>query len=611
MISLLLFSTLSLAAEPAIPDARVVMPWTDFKKLYEAGKAPEEKPEVAPQSYSLNRATYEGRVSADGESATFTAKMQVQVHKDKGWIVVPLLPTSVALKSAKLGGADAPIFLQNGWYTLITDKKGVLAVELTFATQVFEADGTSSMSFPMAPSAGTEVFLDVPNAKDDLEFKVGQAKMVKDELRGDVRRMEALLPATSGLSISYTREITPGAAAEEALAEARRYAEVHTLVGVSEGVLTGHSDIMYTIVHQGLTELTVTLPADVAVLDVTGSGVREWTATRKGDLQQVEVDLNFEALGSYKLMLDYERVLAEGSVDTQVPVVGVEGVERVKGFVGVAALSTLEVLSEGATGARRVDVRELPASVLGRTDQPVLLGFKYRQADYKVPLRVNQHQDVDVLVTIADTAEAVTMVTPDGKVMSQMVWYVRNNRRQFLRISLPEGAELWSVKVADKAVQPAKDDKGDILIPLVRSRASGSALAAFSVELVWIEAGQAPDEKGNGAVDLALPVADIPQTYVRWAVYLPYEAKVKAKATESSMRQVEYFSTPVTPEGEYLGAAGQAEMQQAYVAQNNAVEGGVAPVDVAMPIGGMAYYFEELLVVDEAQTVHMEYKGLK
>ena len=246
MISLLLFSALSLAAEPAIPDARVVMPWTDFKKLYEAGKAPEDKPEVAPQSYSLNRAAYEGRVSADGESATFTAKMQVQVHKDKGWIVVPLLPTSVALKSAKLGGADAPIFLQNGWYTLITDKKGVLAVELTFATQVFEADGTSSMSFPMAPSAGTEVSLEVPNAKDDLEFKVGQAKMVKDELRGDVRRMEALLPATSGLSISYTREITPGAAAEEALAEARRYAE---LQAISLPVST--SPVMLTMAKSG------------------------------------------------------------------------------------------------------------------------------------------------------------------------------------------------------------------------------------------------------------------------------------------------------------------------------------------------------------------------
>ena len=38
----------------------------------------------------------------------------------------------------------------------------------------------------MAPSAGTEVSLEVPNAKDDLEFKVGQAKMVKDELRGEI-----------------------------------------------------------------------------------------------------------------------------------------------------------------------------------------------------------------------------------------------------------------------------------------------------------------------------------------------------------------------------------------------------------------------------------------
>ena len=43
---------------------------------------------------------------------------------------------------------------------------------------------------------------------------------------------------------------------------------------------------------------------------------------------------------------------------------------------------------------------------------------------------------------------------------------------------------MWWVKVADKAVQAAKEDKGAILIPLVRSRASGCALAAFSVEMV-------------------------------------------------------------------------------------------------------------------------------
>lgn len=525
-------------------------------------------------------------------------------------MTVPLAPTSVALRSAKMGGKDAPIFLNNGWYTLITDAKGVLTVDLQIAAQVFEANGVSSLSFPMAPSGGTEVVLEVPG-DEELEFTVGQAKLVSDTTANNVRRLEALLPATGTLGISWQREVPEEGSGPEATAESRRYAEVHTLLGVSEGVLSAHSDVLYTIVHKGVDALTVTLPADVAVLDVTGSGIREWTATRQGDSQTVSVALNFEATGSYKLMLDYERVLPEGSTTTTVPVLTVGGVERVKGFVGVAALSTLEVLAENVSGARRVDVRELPASVVGRTDQPVLLGYKFRQADWSVPLRISQHEDIDVLVTIVDTAEAITMVTADGKIMSRQSWHVRNNRRQFLRLDMPEGAEIWSVNVAGKAVKPARDEQGQVLVPLVRSKASGGALAAFSVEVVWVQTGATPDERGRATLDLALAQVDVPVTYARWSVYLPWEAKVRDRDVESTMRRVEYFSTPVTPEGEYLDQIAQGAMQQAYDQQQAAVEGGVAPVDVAMPVDGQPILFEELLVVGEPLTATLSVRGLE
>ncbi|MCB9791404.1 MAG: hypothetical protein H6741_01640 [Alphaproteobacteria bacterium] len=599
-------------AQADIPSAKVVMPWNDFQRLYEAGKAPEEKPEPAPRHWSINRATYAGQVVDDGEAALFKVRMQVEIHKEKGWVTVPLAPTSVALKSARIGNADAPIYIDGGWYTLITDRKGVINVDLELAAQVFESDGSHSLSFRMAPSGGTEVSLDVPG-DDSLEFTVAQAQMVTDELVGTTRRMKAILPATGNLAISWVRDIeeAPEGEGEVATAEGRVYAEVHSLVGVAEGVLSGHSDINWTIVHQGVDALTVNLPADVAVLDVTGSGIREWNVRREGEAQIIDVDLNFEALGAYRLMIDYERALPEGSTKTTVPRIEPQGVERMKGFVGVAALSTLEVLDEDVKGARRVDVRELPASILGRTDQPVLLGYKYRQGDYSVPLVINQHEDIDVLVTIVDTATAISMVTADGRVMHRMRWHVRNNRRQFLRLQVPEGAEIWSVKVADKAVKPAKDEAGDVLVPLVRSRASGGALAAFAVEVVWVEDGVPPGDDGKGAVDLQLIRTDVPVTYMRWSLYMPWDAKIKTKATESSLRSVEYFSTPVTPDGEYLEQVAQAEMQQSYNAQQRAVEGGVAPVDVAMPVDGQALLFEKLLVLDEDLTVHVEYKGLK
>jgi hypothetical protein len=601
----LLLLALSTANAQDIPSAKVVMPWSDFKTLYEKGKAPVEKPEPAPQHWSINRAEYNGKVVEDGKSAVFNVDMKVQVHKDKGWITVPLAPTSVALKSAKMGGKDAPIFISGGWYTLVTDKKGTLDIDLEIAASVFEANGQSSMSFPMAPSGGTVVKLDVPTTSD-LEFTVAQAHFLKDEARGSVRRMEAILPATGNLAISWQREITT----EEIAQEGRVYAEVHSLVGVAEGVLTGHSDVNYTIVHQGVETLFVALPSDVTILDVKGNGIREWTVSADGGHQTVQVDLNFEAEGAYRLMVDYEVGLADDQVALTVPNLQVGGVERVKGFVGVAALSTLEVVDGDTSGVRKVDVRELPGSVLGRTDQPVLLGYKYREADWNIPLTVTQHEEIDVLVTIIDTAEAISMVTPDGKVMGRASWYVRNNRRQFMRLDMPEGAEIWSVKVAGKAVKPARDDSGQVLVPLVRSQTGGGSLAAFAVEVIWVEQGVSPDEKGVGSIDLALPTTDVPITYYRWSVYVPWKAKVKKKSLDSSLRHVEWFNTPVTPEGEYLDLAGQVAQQQTYQAQTGAVQGGVAPVEVAMPVDGQAYYFEKLLVLDEELTMHLDYKGL-
>ncbi len=609
MTPLILLSGFAFAQD--IPSAKVVMPWSDFKTLYDKGMAPEDKPEAAPRDFSINRAGYSGEVTEDGTSALFDVALQIEVHKAEGWVTVPIAPTSVALKSAKVRGKDAPVFIDGGWYMLITDAKGIIEVDLEVAASVFEANGQSSLSFPMARSGGTTVRLDVPT-ESDLEFVVGDSRFLKDEDVRGVRRMEAVLPATGNLSISWQREVgdveeggTDGAQ------ERRMYAEVHTLAGVAEGVLSGHSDVNYTIVHQGTEHLTVTLPADVTVLDVTGSGIREWKVSEAEGAQTVDVDLNFEAIGSYRLMLDYEQALSEDGGDLEVPRIEVSGVERVKGFVGVAALSTLEVVAGDASGARKIDVRELPAAILGRTDQPVLLGYKYRQDAWTLPLTVKQHDEVEVLVTIVDTAESISMVTVDGRVMGRSSWYVRNNRRQFLRVAMPEGAEIWSVKVAGKAVKPGIDEQGDVLVPLVRSRAAQGSLAAFTVEVIWVEDGTAPDDAGRGSIDLALPEIDVPVTYYRWSVYVPWDAKIKKKSVDSTMRKVEWFSTPVTPEGNYLDMAGQAAMQQAYMAQNTAVDAGVSPVDVAMPVEGQALYFEKLLVVDEELTLHLDYKGLK
>ncbi|MCA9567038.1 MAG: hypothetical protein KC656_04310 [Myxococcales bacterium] len=606
-LALLLLSPMAWAQDP--PE-RVTLTLSEFLKLYEATKNRPDKPEKAPREFALSAAAYDGRVVFDGDepiAATFNAKFTVEVLKP-GWARVPLLDASVAVQSAKIGGADAPLVLENGAYTLVTDRQGRFDVDVVLATSVTTQRGSSGFSFPLQPSGATTVKLEVA-AEDALDFTVANAKLKKDSTRAGVRVVEATLPATGSLAVSWQRSLKPEAqeGPDAAAIEPRVYSEVHTLVGIGDGLLTATAIVNQTILFAGVDTMKVRIPGGMKVLDVRGNGVRDWKLDDSGVLEAL---LNYEAKGTYALTIDMERVLDGTGV--QAPIVEPLGVERSKGWLGVQARGALEIRGQDAKGAAAVDVRTLPASILGVTDTPVLLGYKYLGQDAVIPLVVQEHEEVDVLVTLLDQAEATTMFTIDGRRLTSVRYQVRNNRRQFLRLKLPEGAELWSANVAGRAVQPAQSE-GRLLVPLVRSQASGGALAAFDVEVVYVENGAGPDAGGKGTFRGTLPTADAPTTYVAWTVYVPEDAKVKEKSFDGSLRYAEYLSRPVRAE-----TALQLDYQNAPVRQSAGVQAsggglgeGAAPVQVTLPLDGQPWSFEKLLALDEPLWVEFTYKGLK
>jgi len=585
------------ASAQDIPTARVVMPWQDFKTLWEKGQAPKDKPQPAPRDYAIANARYVG--SVEGEATVFKATLKVDVLKREGWAAVPILPTSVALRSARINGKDASIYLDRGWYTFLTDQPGATTIELEFAVTTFDEGGQAGFAFPLAASGGTAVELSVPSG-DDLDFTVAGAQQVTDVSRGDRRVMSALLPATGSLSVSWNRATE---SVEAPARQARIYAEHQALIGVGEGVLTAHSIVNYSILFAGTEAFDVDLPADVTVLDVTGQGLGEWTVHDEGERKVVHAALNFEAKGSYALTLDYERPLAEGGGTLTLPDLHVRGAERVKGFIGVDARSNLEIKPGVAIGARTVDVRELPAAILGQTDWPVLLGYRYGKEGWSIPVEVRQHDDVDMLVTIIDQAAATTVITPDGRRMTQVTYAMRNNRAQFLELAMPAGATPWSTFVGGKAVKPALADDGNLLVPLARSQASGGDLARYAVEIVYVE-DASPD---SGVFSATLPMADVPATAVAWTVYVPTAAKVHKGSIDGTLRQVDWF-TPIDLGGvSSAEAVAQVQQQAQALYDSNAGSGGVQPVKVVLPIDGTPLYFEKLLVMGDELKVSFDY----
>jgi len=602
---LILTLSISTWAQAAEPD-QVTMDLNQFLEMYEATKNRPDKPEEAPRAFAISSARYVGEVIVEEDealSAVFDTRMHVEVLKEKGWARVPLLPATVAVKSAKIGGQEAPLVLENGYYTLVTQRRGGFDVALQFAVQVNTSKGSSGFAFQLANSGATEVSLSVP-AEDALDFSVANARLQQDRVVGKRRVVEATLPSNGSLSVTWQKEI-PEAEAQDA----RIYSTVNTLVGIGEGVLRAHTVVNETILFNEVNQLSYQIPADMTVLDVQGSGLRDWTVDEDGELTAI---LNFAAEGSYTLTLDLEKVVGDAT-DTEVPIVQPLDAERSKGFIGVQALGNLELAAGEVSGAASVDVRTLPANIIGITGQPVLLGFKYLGDDAQIPLVIRDHDEVDVLVTLLDQASATTMFTAEGRRLTRVIYQVRNNRRQFLRLDLPEGAELWSASVAGKSVQPAAGSDGRLLIPLVRSQASGGSLAAFGVEVVYVESGDGPDAGGRGVFEGQLPRADAPTTYVDWTVYAPSQAKIQRRSRDGSLRPVDYLTRP-------LGAADMLEVQEdtrGYIqsAQIQANAGsmgdGATPVQVSLPIEGQPIFFEKLLALDEELSVRFSYAKLK
>jgi len=84
---------------------------------------------------------------------------------------------------------------------------------------------------------------------------------------------------------------------------------------------------------------------------------------------------------------------------------------------------------------------------------------------------------------------------------------VRNNQRNFLKVSLPNGAVLWSASVAGRPIKPGRAPDGSLLLPLEKTR-SGDDASAFVVEVSYLD--HTTQWADRGRMRLSLVAVDLP-----------------------------------------------------------------------------------------------------
>src|SRR5579864_7626112 len=156
---------------------------------------------------------------------------------------------------------------------------------------------------------------------------------------------------------------------------------------------------------------------------------------------------------------------------------------------------------------------------------PPQAAFRYHKQPAENPtlaLQWVRFPDGSVLAAEAESAVVTTLVTSEGKSLTEVKLIVKNQAQPFLKVSLPAGAAILSADVGGERVKPVQGPDGN-RVPLLRPgfRPTDSYVVSF----VFMHSG-APFAKKGGA-DLSLPSMDIPISLLNWEVFLPEQYKVK------------------------------------------------------------------------------------
>ncbi len=355
------------------------------------------------------------------------------------------------------------------------------------------------------------------------------------------------------------------AAAAPERAAGRFDADVDTLVSLGDVAVLSAASVEIHVKSGGLDRVDLTLPAGANLLNLVAPSLR----THRVVDGVIEVEFTQEMEGDFRIEATYERLLGENAAEAEAATIHVRGAEVEQGRIAVEASSAVEVSPIVVEELSPLDVRELPRQLVLRTSHPILHAFRYVRAEPapRLSLGVTRHDTASVQEAVIDRAEHRTLFTRDGLAVTTSRFLLRNTRKQFLRLALPEGSEVWSVFVAGKAERPAVAESG-FLIKIV------SSSEGFPVELVY--STKIPTIGALGSVSARLPRPDLLVTESRWDWYLPEGLDYRRPSTNMNV---------VLEEGRIAGDALAQEMK--------AAEAGEA-FRIHVPASGVHFAFELL-----------------
>ena len=490
----------------------VTLALTEYNRLMDLANRPSPRTIAAPVAAVLASADLRVRVERDTARGVFTLVGDVL---REGVNRVPVL-SGGTLVDASMAGRPVPLMADANAHLALLPGPGPFSLALEWGAPLKFVPGRASFVLPVPPAGTARATIDLPGELADVRLSAGL--VTRRSTAAGRTIVEATLDPGSATEVWWSmRDSAPVAAVREV----RTLADVMTLVTAGDSDVKMVTLIDLTVVQGEPRAVEVRLPAGYEVSSITSSSL-EVGDQRDGGVTLTIADPSARC---HQLLISLERQHGGGSFALDTGFVTLPGVQRERGEIAIEGMGTLELTATEREGMHRIDVRELNPSLQSLARSPLLAAFRYQRSAVApaLALEVERFADVGVLAAVADHAVATTLVTNEGRALTEVMLLLRNRAQPFLKVTLPPGASIVSVDVSGETAKPVLGADGT-RVPLMRPgfRPEGT----YSVSFVYLHAGTPFARKGE--MQMTLPAMDIPIGFVDWEMFVPDTYSVRA-----------------------------------------------------------------------------------
>jgi len=531
----------------------VVISVDDYRDLRAKAYPSEARPEPLSVDATLTRVDYDLKIN--GDAATGQANLTVDVIKD-GWVRVPI-PDGLLVRGAHLDGKLVSLAVgsgKGGELSALLSRPGRAVLMLDIAVPVTGAAASEGLSLPATASGITRATLQISRPEVDVAVAGGLLTERTEQFRET--RWTAYGHGTEPLSFTWRRRTED----HRSSLPLRQRGSLIELVSLGEDSTSIVAEIDLEILQGTAQEEKLQLGDNISINQVSGAAVADWEI-KSGELT---VKLLEPADHNVRFVVSSEtRLPRDGQV--KVPIFSVENNLRQTGGVAVEVLGAGEIKEAKVQGLEEADASDLGSMVASR-QSPSLAAYRFRNMEggpRSLSVDIARYTQQAMLMANVEEARYRALFSNDGKVLVQAQYAVRNNQRNFLKVTLPPGAMVWSAALSGKAIRPGQSPDGSILLPLEKAR-GGEDASEFAVEFVYFSRGSKWEGKGKLAVQL--PALDLPISRTGLLVYYPPLYKL---SPEPGVFREQTYAAPVSsvlttlPIGDVTGSQNAQASQQA------------------------------------------------